>query len=262
MAAASINWLRDRVFGITEAAYNGKTGGLLASRTNAHSCPDNCSFKTPGEHSYTCGKQKGCYACSGPEALHWRMLTEGRGKTFNLAELAASIKRQPPNTLVRLNTAGDLPGTRDEIHPQALEVLKAASVGRRVYTYTHKPLWETPKTRKLNIKKEVIESNRRAVAEANQSGLTINVSTETTQEADRAFRAGLPTVMVVPEDTGDRRNGLRTPGGVPVVVCPQSYNKAITCQKCGVCAIRDRKFIIGFPVHGKLKGRVTTIAAI
>jgi hypothetical protein len=56
-----------------------------------------------------------------------------------------------------------------------------------------------------------------------------------------------PVVVVL--DSNQTEN-TTTPKGRRVTICPTYTRDDITCKTCGLCAIEDRKTIIGFPAHG------------
>lgn len=53
---------------------------------------------------------------------------------------------------------------------------------------------------------------------------------------------------------------IATPKGRKVVVCPATHRDDVSCKTCGLCAVRDRKVIVGFPAHGVHKSRASAIA--
>ena len=208
---------------------NVKTGPIAVTTTSAGSCPPTCSFKG-----------NGCYAESGPLAMHWRAVTAGkRGGT--LEELCAKITALPRHQLWRHNQAGDLPGYQGELDPGAVRRIAEANKGRRGFTYTHYRPTAT---------------NQEIVARANKAGFTINWSAETLEEADEfaALGAG-PVVCVLP---ADQLTPVRTPAGRHVIVCPAATGNT-DCLNCGICQQRDRQAIVGFPAHGSGAKRVQKV---
>ena len=61
----------------------------------------------------------------------------------------------------------------------------------------------------------------------------------------------LPKVVIIPEDTKPKFEY----DGETVMVCPAQLKDKITCKDCGLCQVKDRKFVIGFRVHGAQKTR-------
>lgn len=201
---------------------NSKTGPIPVSTTDASTCPDVCPLKA-----------KGCFAKYGPLAMHWEKVPE-RGMQW--PEFLREVRKLPAGQLWRHNQAGDLPGENNDLNAFALGLLVQANQGKRGFTYTHKPM--TPE-------------NRRAVADANLRGFTVNVSLNTVEELDAFGVGALPVVVILPKlPDGDREpRALRTPAGNRVVVCPAQYRET-NCLECGLCQRADRDYAIGFRAHG------------
>jgi hypothetical protein len=206
---------------LTLKSANAKTGPIPVSTTSALSCSDTCPFK-----------DNGCYAESGPLALHWRAVTAGeRGLTW--PEFCDEISRLPDGQLWRHNQAGDLPGLGDTINPAALDMLVQANAGKRGFTYTHKPA--TP-------------DNLAMIRAANEAGFTINLSANNLQHADTLADTGAgPVVTVLPINAPAKTT---TPAGRPVITCPAQTRDDVSCADCQLCARADRPTIIGFLAHG------------
>lgn len=209
---------------------NAKTGPIPVTTTSANSCPPGCSFK-----------RNGCYAESGPLALHWRAVSDGeRGGSFDaLLQDISTLRR---HALWRHNQAGDLtPSSPGVIDARLLNRLAMANRGRRGFTYTHYPA--TPK-------------NEEAILNANRLGFTVNLSAEALGQADMYADRGIaPVVVVLPKDT---TKPVRTPAGRSVIVCPASLGNT-DCLNCGICQQRERVAIMGFPAHGAGAKRVEAI---
>lgn len=214
---------------LTLKSANEKTGPIPVSTTTATTCPDACPFK-----------KNGCYADGGPLAIHWRAVTEEKRGTA-WGEFCESIAALPDGQLWRHNQAGDLPGDGDAIDAAALGELVKANIGKRGFTYTHKPA--TPE-------------NVQWVRAANEWGFTVNLSANSLEHADVISATGLPIVTVLPVDAPAK---LETPAGRTVVTCPATYRDGVSCATCQLCARRDRKVIIGFPAHGAGKARVQRV---
>jgi hypothetical protein len=203
---------------LTLKSRNVKTGPIPVTTSARETCPSACPLKG-----------NGCYAESGPLALHWRKVT-----TATTAATLAAIAALPKGTLWRHNQAGDLAGTGDTIDVAALAALVSANNGKRGFTYTHKPT-DSP-------------NNRDAIAHANANGFTVNLSADTLTEADELASLGIgPVVVVVTRDAPER---LATPQGRRVVVCPAQTRDDVTCQSCQLCARATRDVIVGFRAHG------------
>jgi hypothetical protein len=215
---------------LTRVSQNRKTGPMPVTTTSANACPSTCSFRG-----------QGCYAESGPLALHWKAVTAGRrGGSFD--ELLAGMRTLPCNALWRHNQAGDLtPIAPGVIDAQMLLRLAMANRGRRGFTYTHYAM---------------TSENAAAVQHANALGLTINLSAETLEQADEHAALGVaPVVVVLPANA---TRSTRTPQGRLVIVCPASIGNT-DCLTCGICQQRDRQAIVGFPAHGSAKAKVQAV---
>jgi hypothetical protein len=222
---------------LTLKSSNVKTGPIPVTTSSAETCPNACPFKAGG-----------CYAKSGPLALHWSKVTIGeRGNSLDI--LSNQIKSFPVGQVWRHNQAGDLPGIGDSIDTADLAKLVSANEGRRGFTYTHKPCEGDSLMEK---------SNRDAVAHANANGFTINLSGNSITHADRlaSLNAG-PVVAVVPENTPDT---FFTPQGRKGIVCPAQQRDDITCADCQLCQRSNRSVIIGFRAHGTSKRKAEAIA--
>lgn len=219
---------------LTPVSRNVKTGPIPVSTTSAITCPPACPFNNGN----------GCYAASGPLAIHWRKVTNGdRGDTWEtfLDKIAALPKGQ----LWRHNAAGDLAGEGDSLDIPALESLVKANRGKRGFTYTHKPLTN--------------QAERDAIQSANVNGFTVNLSGNTLDHADTlADMAIAPVTVVLPHDATEN---VTTPKGRKVVVCPATIRDDVSCATCGLCAIVKRDCIVGFPAHGIQKRKVDKIVA-
>jgi len=213
---------------ITMKSANAKTGPIPVSTSSAETCPPSCPFK-----------KQGCYADSGPLALHWAKVTAGdRGMSW--AEFCDTIAALPDGQLWRMNQAGDLPGAGEHVDPVALGQLVAANAGRRGFTYTHKHSSEA----------------LHWVRHANAWGFTVNLSANDLHHADQLHSTGAgPVVVVLPIDAPAQ---LTTPAGHKVVTCPATYRDDVSCATCQLCS-RQRDTIVGFPAHGTGKAKVEKI---
>jgi hypothetical protein len=177
--------------------------------------------------------REGCYAASGPLALHWSAVSSGARGT-DWSTFVGAIADLPDGQLWRHNQAGDLPGDGRTVDPVALGQLVAANTGRRGFTYSHyrdadSLTW---------------------IRHANQWGFTINLSANDLRDADTLADTGAgPVVVVLPSNATDN---TRTPAGRRVVVCPATQRDDVSCATCQLCA-RQRDAIVGFPAHGTRK---------
>lgn len=222
---------------LTLASRNVKTGPMPVSTSDRSSCWSGCAFFN-----------NGCYAESGHVRMFWNKVTSGAAGAY-WSEVMAQIKKLPKGTLWRHNQAGDLPGLDATIDAIAMRELIAANKGKRGFTFTHKPVADHAAAR----------ANRALIKESNDNGFTVNLSGNNLEHADSLADMGIgPVVTVLP---ADQLTPTRTPGGRVVAICPAVLSDSITCQSCGLCALRDRKAIIGFPAHGTSKAKASAVAA-
>jgi hypothetical protein len=224
---------------LTAISSNVKTGPIPVTTSESSTCPDVCPFK-----------KSGCYADSGPLAIHWSKVSSGnRGDSLDV--LSRQIRSFPAGQVWRHNQAGDLPGLSNAIDSDALAKIVKANKGRRGFTYTHKP---------CEGDSNQSTGNRAAVRFANREGFTVNLSANNVSHADRLvdLQAG-PVVCVVPEATQDV---FYTPQKRKGIVCPAQQRDDITCANCQLCSKRDRSVIIGFRAHGTSKKKAEAIASI
>jgi hypothetical protein len=215
---------------ITARSSNVKTGPIPVTTTERQSCPTTCPFY-----------DKGCYAKSGPLALHWRKVSEGERGT-DWQGLCNFVSELPDRQLWRHNQAGDLPHINGQINGSLLGELVRANKGKRGFTYTHHRLTEL---------------NTHYVRLANREGFTVNVSTESKDDAVSAYNQGLPAVVVVPSDHDaivDYHDGVR------FVQCPAQH-RDITCAECGLCSQSSRKCVVMFKAHGNAKKHVSSLVS-
>lgn len=218
---------------LTPKSSNVKTGPIPVSTTSATTCPNACAFKG-----------NGCYAESGPLALHWRKVTNGERGT-NWGEFCKAIAALPDGQFWRHNQSGDLPGDGENIDRNALAQLVQANKGKRGFTYTHYPMSNS--------------ADRDAVHLANANGFTINLSANNLAHADQLAALGIaPVVVVLPIDA---TKNLETPQGRKVVVCPATVRDDVSCDTCQLCQ-RQRSTIVGFPAHGTGKKKAAKVISI
>jgi len=206
---------------LTLKSANAKTGPIPVSTTERDSCPTDCAMRA------------GCYAASGPLALHWAAVSAGtRGTSWG--QFVQSIAALPDGQLWRHNQAGDLPQVGGTIDAVKLGQLVAANQGRRGFTYTH-------------------HRDRASLAwvkHANDWGFTVNLSANDLHDADALAETGAGPVVVVLPST--QTQNTETPAGRKVVVCPATQRDDVSCATCQLCQ-RQRSTIVGFPAHGTRK---------
>ena len=215
----------------TRVSGNKKTGAIPVTVSSNDTCPQTCPFK-----------EKGCYAKSGPLAIHWRAVSEGRrGTEWN--DLLKNIKNLPKGKLWRHNVAGDLPHHDGVINRELIMALAKANKGKKGFTYTHHTL-SVENIETLQLSKSF--------------GFVINISTSSSDEADQVMtQYKLPAVCVV--QSTENRKSWKTETGRKVLKCPATVADHMTCEKCGLCSHGDRDYIIAFPAHGTAKKTVNQI---
>lgn len=220
-------------FHLTAKSSNRKTGPIPVSTSSADTCPSAgvCPFKG-----------NGCYAESGPLALHWRAVTEGtRGMPW--ADFLSAIASLPQGQLWRHNQAGDLYAPGTVTGRQALRQLTDANRGKRGYTYSH------------HFRDAATVA---AFREATAHGFTVNASCHNETDADIAIGQGLRAVFVVPST--ETRTAWVTPDGNRAIVCPAQRSgpgfAGMDCATCRLCQARPQNVAIAFLAHGTSRRRV------
>jgi len=213
---------------ITPRSSNAKTGPIPVTTTERASCPSTCPFY-----------KKGCYAKYGPLALHWGKVSDGERGT-DWQGLCSFVIKLPDGQLWRHNQAGDLPHINGEINSMLLDDLVHANKGKRGFTYTHHVM---------------NDHNYSVVKYVNSQGFTVNVSTESKDDAVTAFNKGLPAVCVVPSDHADTAEHE----GVKFITCPAQTNDTMTCAQCGLCSQSRRQCVVMFKAHGNAKRHVSEL---
>ena len=215
---------------ITEKSANKKTGPMMVTTSGRDTCPDTCPLK-----------KNGCYADSGPLALHWDKVTKGeRGADW--ATLCTTVGALAEGSIWRHNQAGDLPHRAGIIDSKKMAALILANKGRKGFTYTHHNMASA--------------KNRAIIQTANNAGFTVNLSANNLDHADKlaSLECG-PVVTVLPEGLPHK---LKTPAGRDVITCPATYRENVSCFSCQLCQ-KQRAAIIGFPVHGTGKKKAARV---
>lgn len=223
---------------------NKKTGKMPVTTQSYITCPKACPLNG-----------NGCFAQNFPMSLHWDKVTNGeRGIKFD--QLIDSIKAFPAKQLWRYAAAGDLPGLGDSIDSIALKrIIKANDYkSKKGFTYTHKPIDKIGEAYAIKNGAKIgsfnIEDNRKAVIDSNKNGFTVNISAHNVDHAiNIKERYNLPVTTIVPLD----QPNYSKINGHKIVCCPHEKNKKLTCDKCGLCQLSERDYIIAFRVHGAKK---------
>lgn len=217
---------------LTIKSKNRKVGKIPVSTTSADTCPDDCPFK-----------KNGCYADSGPLAMHWAKVTDRqRGDTFQV--FLGKISALPKGQLWRHNQAGDLPGSNGKLDADACVDLCLANAGKRGWTYTHYNVLDN-------------DYNANVVKHMVMNGFVVNLSGNSLDHADKLADLDIaPVTTVLPSD---QMTNTVTPAGRKVVVCPAVTRDDVSCEDCQLCA-RLRDAIVGFPAHGNGKKKADAVA--
>lgn len=211
---------------LTMVSANRKTGPIPTTVTEEKSCPTTCPLLGTD-----------CYARFAQLAIHWRKVSK-KERGGNWGAFCERVKKFPKGQLWRHSVAGDLPGHNNRLTKSKCLALANANKGRRGFTYTH----YRPTAHNLPLLREM-----------NQLGFTVNLSADNLTMADQYVTLGLPTVVTIPSDS---KVGLRTPNGNVVVICPAQTQESMTCDRCQLCQVRDRKSIVGFLSHGTASKRL------
>ena len=219
--------LKETLFHLSRVSSNKKTGPIAVTTTSKNSCPTNCGMKAV------------CYAASGPLALHWSAVSDGR-RSKQWKDHLDDLLSLPFGSPLRLNQAGDLVANSGKLSRAFINGLLAVIKARRLqaWTYTHHD--------------HTIGDNAKLLRRANRGGFRINVSTETEESADLAIALGFPAVLAV--NSEENRTVWRTPEKNLVKVCPAQLRDTDTdCNRCMLCHKRGSKVIIAFLAHGTHK---------
>ena len=223
-------------FQLTPKSSNRKTGPIATIRSSSNTCPKTCPFNNGG----------GCYAASGHESIHWRRLDKSENpKHVSWLGLSDQFRdaKLKPGTLLRVNTAGDLPQLPNtgEILGNVVDLMRGIFEHYKVvpFTYTHH---------------RHSEHNLAVIDRQNKAGFTVNLSCDTEERASMMHQRGFPCVVVIADD--DTRISWRDRDGVAFAVCPAQTGDT-TCDKCRLCAQSDRRVVVAFRAHGSKKKQIS-----
>ena len=217
---------------ITLKSSNSKTGPIPVTTTERDSCSPTCPFIDDG-----------CYGENHGLNFHWDAVSNhSRGISWD--KLCKIVERDiPDEQLWRHNQVGDLPHKQGKIDGKKLGKLVLANKRKKGFTYTHHDM--------------SIGDNAVYIKACNEHGFTVNLSANNTIHADTLVALGIAPVVVTL--LSDQTENLTTPAGNKVTICPNVTKDNLTCSDCGLCAIPDRKTIIGFPAHGIGKKKVEQV---
>jgi hypothetical protein len=208
---------------LTEVSQNSKTGPIAVSSSGWSTCPS------------TCGAREVCYAMKGYHTrLHGDAITrEDRG--LPAEQFIKKVAALRPGTFFRHNVGGDLWHHHGKVVPSLLLSLASATQHlTAAWTYTH----HRPDPR-----------NQKALRQATDLGFTVNVSTETLDDAVKYHRRGYPVTCIVKD-----MPKTFVHKGVTFVRCQHQVDNGQTqCSGCGqgkpLCAQAGRDFVVAFEQH-------------
>lgn len=228
----------------TEVSGNRKTGPIPVSTASANTCPLVCPLR---------GR---CYAAFGNLNIHWQRLTREKTAGIVWSEFLLRVRKLHRGQIWRHLQAGDLEGDGKRIDAKRLAELTDANRGRKGFGYTHHNV----------LAGKDGEHNRKAIAAANAGGLTINLSGNNVEHADKLAALKIaPVVTILPSDSP---HSFTTPAGNKVIACPAQTRENVTCASCRLCSISNRRLgcnggkalIVGFLAHGNGVKYANTIA--
>lgn len=223
---------------LTMVSNNRKVGPVPVSTVEKDSCPNSCPLRDTD-----------CYARFGPLGIHWKKVSKGdRGGNWDLfcRAVARFWKGQP----WRHAQAGDAPKDKelsddktDRIDRDKFIQLGKAAKHTKGWTYTHYDMED--------------QHNAEVVRDMNKlGGLVVNMSADSLTQADTYYQLGVgPVATILPKDAPSRGN--KTPGGVPITICPAQEVDDMSCARCMLCQKKDRKVIVGFRAHGTASKRLS-----
>ena len=194
---------------------NQKLGGIPASWSERGTCPPSCGLY-----------EAGCYASYGKLGFHWKNVTRDGLPWEGFLEKVRGLEE---SQVWRHNVAGDLQGSGQQLDVKRFTELVEANRGRRGFTFTHRSsarwrpstsLWQT-----RTVSPSIYPPTRRL----KRTDWSTSRSVRDNSSAARRPRPG-------PQDPSRSAcDGLSGGDG-----------RSLTCLECQLCAIPDRKTIIGF----------------
>ena len=212
----------------TRKSGNKKVGKIATVKVEKKSCPPSC------------GLYNVCYGKTGPISWHWDDVENLPESSWD--STMHQIAALPINAKWRYGEVGDLPGDGEKIDRKKLRQLVKANEGKRNITYTHKHRYaHQRKTLKWLYDK---------------MKFTFNLSADNLDHADKLADLEIAPVTVTLPWTF-KGHKTTTKKGRVVKVCPAQLVEDMNCEKCMICAKRDRDTIVGFVAHGARKRRIT-----
>ena len=238
--------------GTTNASGNSKIGRIPATWSTMDTCPPSCPMLKVPEGK----KAPPCYYFGGYRTgAQGRRLAENKnGRALDPEQFIGWVLTLPVGQLWRDRVGGDqipdldLDPTGETLSASQLREVTRANKRRKArgFGYCHYDVLDNWR-------------NRESLTRANQDGFTLNASANNIPHALRikAAAPALPIAVMVPSDYTIKSQVI---DGLHIVLCPNHWNKAIDCQRCGLCAISDRDYAIALPAHGTAKKAANVIA--
>lgn len=201
-----------------------KTGMVTALYSSRNTCPIRCPYKG-------CG----CYGEQGP-CNCVALKVDQRKWGVPASMLAEQVCQRGVLDIVRVNVVGDMaiPHT-NHLNGEYVKLIAKTYNKSQVYTYTHCSL----STRNIKIMQEALHT-----------GFVINASCEKFREVHKALDSGLPATIVVKKMT----ENTKVINGIKYIKCPNQVTKGkIQCRECKLCMKGNRKEVVVFEWHSRVK---------
>lgn len=204
-----------------DVSSNAKIGPASATYVSQSSCPTSCPLRGAG-----------CYAESGPMAIHTRRLNKANPTASPVevarAEAAAIEEKISGRLDLRLHVVGDC-ATDEAAEIVSKAALAAMKPGRKVWAYTHAA---------ADVKRE------------SWGAVSVLASGETPEQIKAAQAKGYATAMIVSKF---KQDGLYEEDGLKILPCP-NQTRDVTCVECRLCMddtrLHEKGITIGFTPHG------------
>lgn len=210
---------------------NVKTGPITVTTRGIGTCPSTCPFLDADQW-----KANGCYGAG-------RIWYQANKAAHDVVDLPAAT------TLIRDRIVGDITVPEagdDRIDWEYVKAVQtwAASRNSTVFGYTHAT--------------SLMDQCASWEWDVLFPDYTMNISCHTTAQVADVIGQGWDAVI----SSDDVAQGDMV-GDKRIVRCPAVDRDDVTCKSCGLCAKRDRKAIIWFPLHGtQVKKAQAALAAL
>lgn len=202
-------------------SHNAKVGIVAATYAAQTSCPATCPLRGAG-----------CYAESGPMALHTGRLNRANRSAIQVArDEAMAIDALKSGLPLRLHVVGDCrtKATARIVSGAAARYIKRTGA-RAVWTYTH--AW------------------RDVPRDAWAREVSVLASCENVGQVKEARAHGYRACAVVVASHPADGKAYNVEGVGKVVPCPNQVRDGVTCADCKLCWSSDRDVVVAFAAHG------------